>query len=245
MKAKKYLSVLIAVALIWTLVASTEKITAETYSIFVYIGLGLILVALFAYQIKLRASAIKMITNDMNPEKFLAAFQDLDGNKYSTDRYILEALALILSGNFIKAESLLNNVRNKKDVEIKAEALLILSYYFSGNCTLILETADSLIKHCNSQKNNKYEHYTYFAQLINALASGNAVAPQIAEKYFNSLPKKNLVEVCIASYIIGEIKLRSGETDKAISLFENVINSGGNSTILFDKASEKLNDCRK
>ena len=125
MKTKKYLSVVVAIGLTWLLIALSEKIDSEIYTVFIYIALGLILIVLFAYQIKLRTDLIKTLTNKLNPKKFLDDYQALDSNKYSNDRYILEALAFILAGDFIKAESWLKNVKHKKYDILKADALLL------------------------------------------------------------------------------------------------------------------------
>ncbi len=244
MKTKKYLSVVVAISLIWLLIVLSEKINSEIYTIFMYIAFGLILIALFAYQIKLRTTLIKTLTHELNPQKFLTEYQALDSNKYSNDRYILEALAFILTGDFIRAESTLKNVRNKNYDILKADALFVLCYYFSENTAQLSAAVSSLKQQIEIQNNSKFEYFYYFAALIEALVCDKPIEAQLTEKYFNSLPKKDFVEVYIASYILGEAKLKLGDTENALMLFENVTNAKCDSTILYSKAKLKADAIR-
>lgn len=243
MKTKKYLSVLVSVGLIWLMIALSEKITSDIYSIIMYIAFGLILIALFAYQTALRISVMNTLLNKMNPVKFLNDFQELDGSKYSASRYILEAFACILLGDFFKAETLLKNVNKKKDNELKAAALSLLCYYFSGNTVNAKATVID-IKSCISSQPEKYNNYLYFAMLIDALMSGEVVDTQICEKYFNSIKKKNFAEVYVANYIIGEAKLMLNDTENALMIFENIEKSNCNNTILYTKSVVKINEIK-
>ncbi|MBR3933695.1 MAG: hypothetical protein IKJ68_07290 [Clostridia bacterium] len=245
MKTKKYLSVVIAIGLIWLLIALSEKINSEMYTVFMYISFGLILIALFAYQIRLRRCAIKILTNELNPQRFLAEYQALDSNKYSNDRYILEALAFVLSGEFVRAESSVKNVKDKKYDTLKADAVLILCYYFSENTTQLSDVVSSLKHRIELQNDSKFTYLYYFANLIDALVCNNPIDAQLTEKYFNNLPKKDFVEVYIASYILGEAKLRLGDTENALKLFENVLNAKCDSTILYSKAKLKADTIKK
>lgn len=244
MKAKKYISVLSSIALIWLLIALSEKITSDIYSVIMYIAFGLILIALFAYQIKLRLSVTNSLLNEMNPQKFLKDYQELDGNKYSNPRYILEALAYILLGDFIKAENLLKNVKNKKDDLLTADALLVLCYYFSENnaCT---QAAISTLKTEIGTQTEKNERFLYFTMLIETLISDKSIDSQILEKYFNSITKKNFAEVYIANYILGETKLKLGDTENALILFENIAKSNCDKTILYNNAVVKINSIKQ
>lgn len=245
MKTKKYLSVVVAIGLTWLLIALSEKIDSEIYTVFIYIALGLILIVLFAYQIKLRTDLIKTLTNKLNPKKFLDDYQALDSNKYSNDRYILEALAFILAGDFIKAESWLKNVKHKKYDILKADALLVLCLYFSENTVQLSSAISSLKQHLEAEENSKYEYLYCFADIIEAIVYDKPIEAQLAEKYFNSLPKKDFVEIYVSSYILGEAKLKLGDTENALMLFENVTNAKCNSTILYSKAKLKAESIKK
>ena len=225
------------------MIALSEKITSDIYSVIMYIAFGLILIALFAYQTKLRISVINTLLNKMNPVKFLNDYQELDGNKYSDSRYILEAFACILAGDFFKAEALLKKVNRKKDNAIKADALSVLCYYFSGNIANVKAAITDLKFHTAAQP-EKYNNYLYFSMLIDTLISGEAVDAQICEKYFNSIQKKNFAEVYVANYIIGEAKLMLNDTENALMIFENIEKSNCNNTILYTKAIVKINEIK-
>ena len=244
MKIKKYLSVTISVLLIWLIIILSEKITNEAYAVFMYIAFGVILIVLFAYQMNLRFATIKTLTYKMNAQKFLKQYQELDGNKYTNDRYVLEALSFILLGDYIRAESLLKNIENKKDYVVKADALFVLCYYFSGNLERLTDAISILKMHVDTKNNKKYEYLLNYANLIEAIAFDGPLNLKLIDIYFNSIPKKSFIEVYIASYLLGEAKLKLGEMEKALDLFEHIIKTNCCSTTLYSKAKLKIDEIK-
>ncbi len=243
MKAKKYLSVIISVALIWALLGLSEKIVSDAYNIFLYIAFAVILIALFVYQASLRVSLIKILTTKLDAEKFLKSYQDLDGNKYTNSRNIYEALACIISGEFNRAEILLKNVNKNKADMFKADALLVLCYYLSGNHAFA-KNAVLVLKSHPEINENKNIHYSYFAQIIEFLEGEKTLDAEFLQTYFSSIPKKDIVEVYIASYILAQAKLRLGDRENALVLLENVINTPCGKSVLHSNALAETEQLR-
>lgn len=124
-------------------------------------------------------------------------------------------------------------------------AHLVLCLYFSENTVQLSSAISSLKQHLEAEKNSKYEYLYYFADIIEVIVYDKPIEAQLAEKYFNSLPKKDFVEIYVSSYILGEAKLKIGDTENALMLFENVTNAKCNSTILYSKAKLKAESIKK
>lgn len=235
MKKKKILSVVIAIALIWIIFSLSGKFESDAYSSFIYVSYIIIILALFAYQISLRISTINALTQKIDPEKCLKAYNDLDGTKYTDDRCIYEALAKILIGEYASAIELLKKVSTKKQNFLKTDALTILCHYFSSDFAHLKESTTALKNHCSATKDKSNDYYLNFALFIEALAFNEKPDTKTMENYANSLKKKSFIEAYVASFLIGEMKYKCGEHEKATELFEHVAKNCS-ATVLEEKA---------
>lgn len=239
MKTKKLLSVVIAIALIWVIFSLSGKFESDAYSVFIYIADILIILALIAYQIGLRISTINSLTQKIDPAKCLKTYSELDGTKYTDDRYIYEALAKILLGDYASANELLKKVSNKKQYSIKAEALNILCHHFNSDSARLKESTTALKNYCSAAKDKKNDYYMNFSLFMESLNFDEKPDTKITENYADNLQKKTFVEAYVASFLIGEMKYKCEEFEKATELFEHVVKNCP-STILAEKADAYL-----
>lgn len=242
MKVKKYLSVIIAIALVWGLMFLSGRIDSNAFNIFTYVADGLILIALIGYMIYLHGSVMNKLTDKLKPEECLKAFHELDGAKYASERYLYEAMSYILLENYEYADASLRNLfaqRPTADNLIKADAINVLYCYFLENREMTENAAGKLkndYSHLSPKMQQKYAYMFNFAETVRSLVSDEETPVSLAEKWFNSAPKKTHLEAYILNLIIGEVKLKSGDKEQAKNLFENVYkNCGG--TILYKKAA--------
>lgn len=240
MKKKKYIPVVIAVALIWGLVALSEKINSSGFDIFMYISFVFIVLLLLVWQIILRISLLYILTQKREPVRFIQSYRELDGNKYTPTRHIYEALALVLLGNFKDAEINLNNAGAKNVDILKADAVLMLCYYFSGNINALKYTLQKLMSDCNSVNRSKSQPYVHFASLINAVISEEQSVETEAEKYFVRMEKNDFIEFDIVNYFLAELNIKNGNVEKAAELLM-CVHKNCPDTVLSAKAEMHLN----